>query len=108
VQGIIPSFGRAADRKVSIALNGGAAVLVPYDANGHFALPVTLVDGTNQLFIALVSPTDTIAIGTRCDPVKDRLVVLSVAELLGEAIHRIHHNESVSALFRKDGGGARD
>jgi hypothetical protein len=62
VQGIIPSFGRAADRKVSIALNGGAAVLVPYDANGHFALPVTLADGTNQLFVALVSPTDTIAL----------------------------------------------
>jgi hypothetical protein len=26
-----------------------------------------------------------------------------VAELLGEAIHRIHHNESISALFRGDG-----
>jgi hypothetical protein len=62
VQGIVPSFGRAADRKVSIALNGGTAVVVPYDANGHFALPVTLADGTNQLFIALVSPTDTIAL----------------------------------------------
>src|SRR5437762_3915870 len=61
VQGIVPSFGRAADRKVSIALNGGVAVVVPYDANGHFALPLTLGDGTNQLVIALVSPTDTIA-----------------------------------------------
>ena len=50
--------------------------------------------------------TDTIAIGTRCDPVKDRLVVLSVAELLGEAIHRIHHNASVSALFKGDPGRA--
>src|SRR6478672_7302361 len=47
--------------------------------------------------------TDTIPIGTRCDAIKDRLEVLGVAELLGEAIHRIHHNESVSALF--DGRG---
>src|SRR5438477_8514742 len=47
--------------------------------------------------------TDTIPIGTRADAIQDRLVVLSVAELLGEAIHRIHHNASVSALFKTDG-----
>jgi phosphoribosylpyrophosphate synthetase len=28
------------------------------------------------------------------------LEVLSVSGLLGEAIHRIHHNASVSALFK--------
>ncbi|MDB5298444.1 MAG: prs [Phycisphaerales bacterium] len=49
--------------------------------------------------------TDTIPIGNRADAIKDRLVVLGVAELIGEAIHRIHHNESVSALFRNDGRG---
>jgi ribose-phosphate pyrophosphokinase len=43
--------------------------------------------------------TDTIPIGNRLDAIKDRAVELSVAELIGEAIHRIHHNESVSALF---------
>jgi ribose-phosphate pyrophosphokinase len=48
--------------------------------------------------------TDTIAIGNRCDAIKDRLEVLSVAGLLGDAIHRIHHNESVSALFRNEPG----
>jgi ribose-phosphate pyrophosphokinase len=52
--------------------------------------------------------TDTIPIGTRADPIKDRLTVLSVADLLGEAIHRVHHNESVSALFKHDGNPKRD
>jgi ribose-phosphate pyrophosphokinase len=46
--------------------------------------------------------TDTIPIGDRCKAVEDRLIVLPVHELLGEAIHRIHHNASVSALFQKD------
>jgi ribose-phosphate pyrophosphokinase len=46
--------------------------------------------------------TDTIPIGSRVDALKDRVEVLSVAGLVGEAIHRIHHNKSVSALF--DGG----
>ena len=46
--------------------------------------------------------TDTIPIGNRGDAIKDRMEVLSVAELLGDAIHRIHHNESVSALFRPE------
>jgi ribose-phosphate pyrophosphokinase len=48
--------------------------------------------------------TDTIPIGTRADAIKDRLVVLSVGGLIGDAIHRIHHNESVSALFKGDPG----
>ena len=46
--------------------------------------------------------TDTIPLGNRAEAIKDRVVVLSVAELLGDAIHRIHHNESVSALFQKE------
>ena len=50
--------------------------------------------------------TDTIPIGTRADAIKDRLVVLGVAELLGDAIHRIHHNESVIALVRNEPGRA--
>lgn len=43
--------------------------------------------------------TDTIALGNRADPIRDRLEVLSVSSLLGEAISRIHHNQSVSELF---------
>jgi ribose-phosphate pyrophosphokinase len=50
-----------------------------------------------------IAVTDTIALDNRADPIKDRIVVLGIAELLGEAIHRIHHNASVSALFKDDG-----
>ena len=51
--------------------------------------------------------TNTIPCGQRCAPIQDKLVELSVAELLGEAVHRIHHNRSVSSLFREDGDGKR-
>ncbi|MGN6506554.1 MAG: ribose-phosphate diphosphokinase [Tepidisphaeraceae bacterium] len=51
-----------------------------------------------------IAVTDTIPIGTRADAIKDRLVVLSVAELFAEAIARIHRDESVSALFREENG----
>lgn len=44
---------------------------------------------------------DTIPCGSRCRPIETKLTELSVAELLGEAIHRIHHNQSVSSLFKK-------
>ena len=57
--------------------------------------------------ISQVIVTDTIPCGSRCAPIQDKLVELSVAELLGEAIHRIYHNMSLSSLFRPDGGGKR-
>jgi len=50
--------------------------------------------------------TDTIPLGERAEPIRDRIVQLSVSELLGEAINRIHNNASVSALFKDDPGRA--
>ncbi len=50
--------------------------------------------------------TDTIPLNNRADAIKDRLVELSVADLVGEAIHRIHNNASVSALFKDERGRA--
>ena len=51
--------------------------------------------------------TDTIPAGDRLAALGDRLVVRSVAVLLGEAIHRIHHDQSVSAMFRSGMGTKR-
>lgn len=57
--------------------------------------------------ISRIITTDTIPCGERCRPITDKLVELTVSALIGEAIHRIHHNESVSALFRKGSSGKR-
>jgi ribose-phosphate pyrophosphokinase len=51
--------------------------------------------------------TDSIPLGARCNPIAHKLVELSVAPLIGEAIRRIHHNVSVSALFRNRVGSKR-
>jgi ribose-phosphate pyrophosphokinase len=47
-----------------------------------------------------VTVTNTIPLAAETrDALGEKLTVLSVSELIGEAIHRIHHNESVSSLF---------
>lgn len=53
----------------------------------------------NEAPIQQVVVTDTIPNGQRLEPISHKLHTLSVAKLLGEAVHRIHHDMSVSALF---------
>jgi len=76
-----------------------------YMAATHAVFAPPAMERLGRCDYTKLAVTDTIPIGDRCDAIKDRLVVLSVAELLGEAIHRIHHNESVSALFERHEGG---
>jgi len=57
--------------------------------------------------ITRVVCTNTIPDGERLSPIRGKYVELCVAPMLGEAIHRIHHNMSVSALFRKTAGAKR-
>lgn len=54
--------------------------------------------------IEQVLVTDTIPVDAAKASSIGKLVVLGTAELIGEAIHRIHHDESVSSLFLKDVG----
>lgn len=51
--------------------------------------------------------TDTIPMGDRCELIKDKLTVLSVGNLLGQAIQRVHNNDSISALFQGTSGAKR-
>lgn len=57
--------------------------------------------------ISKVVVTNTIPLGSRLDPMREKLVELCVGPLIGEAIHRIHNNMSVSALFRDTAGTKR-
>jgi ribose-phosphate pyrophosphokinase len=70
-----------------------------YLAATHAIFAPPALERLGQCPFTRLAATDTIPIGNRADAISDRLEVLSVAGLLGEAIHRIHHNESVSALF---------
>jgi ribose-phosphate pyrophosphokinase len=57
--------------------------------------------------ISRVIVTNTVPLGAKAELLKPKLVQLCVGHLLGEAIKRIHNNESVSELFRKGAGPKR-
>jgi len=62
------------------------------------------VNRIQQSPISEVIVTNTIAPDSRLDGLGDKLHVLSVARFLGEAVHRIHHNMSISSLFNRGEG----
>lgn len=57
--------------------------------------------------ISRVVVTDTIPEAGRCEQIKEKLKILSVGEILGQAITRIHNDESISALFERTAGAKR-
>jgi ribose-phosphate pyrophosphokinase len=57
--------------------------------------------------ISKIVVTNTVPIGPRCEPIRGKLVELCVSPLLAQAIHRIHNNQSVSALFKRTAGAKR-
>lgn len=80
IQGRVPSFAVATGRRIEISLNSGAAVATPIDANGHFALPITLKDGPNAIVVTLLADREVIATTSRTI-VLDRLAPsLSIAK----------------------------
>ncbi|MEX0741403.1 MAG: ribose-phosphate pyrophosphokinase [Phycisphaeraceae bacterium] len=73
----------------------------------HPVLVGLAMERLHEAPISRIIVTDTIPCGARCAKIADKLVVLSTAGLLGDAIHRIHHHESISALFRPGYSGKR-
>ncbi len=65
----------------------------------HGVLCQAAVDRLREAPIDEVIVTDTVAIPQEKVDAIGKLKVLPISELIGEAIHRIHNNESVSRLF---------
>ncbi|MFC2140265.1 ribose-phosphate diphosphokinase [Candidatus Auribacterota bacterium] len=70
-----------------------------YVAISHAILSGQALERIKNSPIKELVVTDTIPLGKKEVMLRDKIKVISVAELLGEAINRIHHNESVSSLF---------
>jgi ribose-phosphate pyrophosphokinase len=73
-----------------------------YIAATHAVFAPPAMERLAQCDFTKLAVTDTIPLGNRAEPIKDRLVELSISSLVGEAIQRIHHNQSISELFNKD------
>jgi ribose-phosphate pyrophosphokinase len=73
----------------------------------HPVLVGPAVDRLLSSPISRVVVCNTIPFAERCSPLRGKLVELCVGSLLGQAIHRIHNNQSVSALFKFTAGTKR-
>jgi 2-keto-3-deoxy-galactonokinase len=72
-----------------------------YAAAAHGVLVGPAVERLSAAPIKEVVVTDSIPLNDKAKMLGDQLRVLSVSELLGEAIRRIHTNQSISSLFVK-------
>ncbi len=82
-----------------IVMDKGAKRVIAGATHGLFIGPAADRLAASQISEVLV--TDTIPHRPdRLAPIADKITRLSVGELLGEAIDRVHHNRSVSAMFR--------
>jgi ribose-phosphate pyrophosphokinase len=100
VDDMISTAGTICEAAKLVRERGARDIMV---AATHAVLIGPALGRLEQAPIKQVVITDTIPDGRRLDPIRDKLQLLTVAKLLGEAVHRIHHDLSVSALFRKAG-----
>ncbi len=101
---MISTAGTVCEAARVAAERGAADVIV---AATHPVLVGPAFDRLRTSPIRKLIVTDTIPLSEHFQTLGDRVEVLSVAPLLGDAIHNIHHDLSVSALFRDSVGPKR-
>jgi ribose-phosphate pyrophosphokinase len=92
---MIDTAGTLTQAAGALKQNGAALI---YAAATHGVLSGPAIDRLNGSVIEEVLLTDSIPLGEKAERTS-KIKVLSVAPLLGEAIRRIHEDESVSSLF---------
>ena len=101
---MISTAGTVCEAARLVMEHGAKNVIV---ACTHAVMAGLALERLNDAPISHIIVTDTIPNGDRLAPISHKLTTLSVANLLGDAIHRIHHDMSISALFQEVGGTKR-
>jgi len=100
---MISTAGTICEAAKVVREHGARAV---YAACTHPLLVGLATQRLSEPLVDGVVGCDTIPNGPRFEPIAHKFTMLSVAPLLGEAIRRIHNDQSISALF-KHGLGAK-
>ncbi len=100
VDDMISTAGTVCEAAKLVKDRGATKVIA---AATHPVLVGLALERLSEAAIDQVVISDTIPNGNRLQPLEHKLHRLTVAKLLGEAVHRIHHDMSVSALFRRAG-----
>ncbi len=101
IDDMISTAGTVCEAAAIVADHGATNVIC---AATHALLVGPALSRLAESPIRRVVVTDTIPHGEQTSIIDDKLEVLTVARLMGEAVHRIHHDLSVSALFRDEVG----
>lgn len=96
VDDIIATAGTIQKAAQLVVKRGAKRVVV---AASHGVLCGPAVERLNEEAIDQVTITDTLPLPEGTEALGEKLNVWTISELLGEAIRRIHRNESVSSLF---------
>lgn len=104
VDDMISTGGTVCEAAKVVMAHGARDVIV---AATHAVMVGSCAQKLRESPISKVIVTNTIPADSRFDPIKDKLKVLCVGNLLADAVHHIHHNKSVSALFSNFWGSKR-
>ena len=92
---IVDTAGTLVEATAALLCSGARRV---FAGAAHAVLSGPAMQRLGSSSLQQLAVTDTIPLGAKAGK-EDRVHVLSVAPLLGEAIRRIHSDDSVSSLF---------